>query len=169
VNQVNQNFAQLDNENIKKVYNGPDGVPRIYIDGTQGIIKVAPEGVNVTTAADSELNFNSAQNTLKVVETGTATIEKPVNTAYTLLEVPYDLSYPPMIMASVASSNFYEPLPAIYFIAENMYMQVKASLDHSAQSIWFELFTPNIVGGNYATALNLPIRYYLLQETAQSS
>lgn len=44
------------------------GLPRLLIlaDGTQFVMKVSEEGVDVTTATDSQLIFNSGQNILQV-------------------------------------------------------------------------------------------------------
>jgi hypothetical protein len=67
---INNNFRALNNEQVTKLYNDASGTPSILIgvDGTgKSVIKVAKTGMDVTTATDADLAFNSAQNTLKVV------------------------------------------------------------------------------------------------------
>lgn len=73
VSLINKNFAELDAEGTIKLYSDKNGVPNISIgiqpDGTSRI-RVAKPGIDVTKADDSQLSFNSAQNTLKVIASG---------------------------------------------------------------------------------------------------
>lgn len=98
VNQINQNFAQLDNENVTKVFKGANsdnkliegrlpnslgygmilydanGLPSIYMavdNSGNPIMKVAKPGKDATTAGNSDLIFNSSQNVFKIISTGT--------------------------------------------------------------------------------------------------
>ncbi len=95
---INKNFTELDQP--LTLYNDRDGVPHISIglgaDGTSRI-RVAKAGINVTTATDADLVFNSDQNTLKVVKKviGSFTVSSVAGTATTPLTLTHGLGYVP--------------------------------------------------------------------------
>jgi hypothetical protein len=162
---INNNFAQLDQEGVKKIYGGSDGVPRIFIDGTTGVIKVAPEGTDVTTADDSVLMFNSTQKNLKIVATGTLDVDAngvtagvPKTTTFT-----HDLGY--------------VPIPLVFFTPDGYYRQLPFGLKSTAAgnvvfTTWIECWTNttqlgvDFIGGASGDYGSFTMRYYLLRESA---
>jgi len=170
---INKNFAELDNEGVKKLYSGSDGIPRIFIDGASGVIKVAPAGTDVTTATNSQLNFNSAQNIFKVVYKGTGTITHAANaTVGTPIVYAHGLGYAPICVAyitdSVGGGNI--PLPFIPIAttgADSGKVQASISVRTDSTNISIELLAPNWAANTYyTTAYSYQITYYILQETA---
>ncbi|MCA1565821.1 MAG: hypothetical protein LC803_09325 [Acidobacteria bacterium] len=104
VNQINQNFAKLDNENVTKAFKGPnggnsqvqgrlpndlgygqilyasDGRPAVYmaVDSSGNpIFKVAKTGQDATTAGNDQLIFNSSSNLFKIVLSGQVSLILP--------------------------------------------------------------------------------------------
>lgn len=68
---LNTNLQKLQNESVTKIYKDKNGVNNILIgidsSGSSRII-VAEDGVDVLTATDDQLIFNSRQNILKIVK-----------------------------------------------------------------------------------------------------
>jgi len=65
---INKNFAELDNETVKMLYDDDTGTHRIFIDATSGRIKASKSGVDVTTATADQLTFDSGQDVFKIVK-----------------------------------------------------------------------------------------------------
>lgn len=75
--------------------NDPNNVPRMIIDAPNADIKISQAGVNVYTASDSQLIFNSNQNIYKIVLTGTNTLVNDGSTE-TTLTIPHNLGFTPI-------------------------------------------------------------------------
>ncbi|MFE7720093.1 hypothetical protein ACFU44_13750 [Nocardia rhizosphaerihabitans] len=205
INQLNSNFAKLDNEAVTKVFYGPgqvprlidgrlpnelgygmlvydaNGIPLIYIASDANgnpVLKVAPPGVDATTAPNSQLIFNSAQNVFKVIWSATATVP-----LIPLVAVPPDVSsvtvdvdtgleatLPPAFHAylQVGSEAYALPHESTNPQSTNtagVSWSLKASTYVSSGKIHFRL-----LGQNYSSIADVPsltVKYYLYQETAQ--
>lgn len=165
---VNNNFAQLDNEGVNKIYRGDDGVPRIFIDGTTGVIKVAPAGTDVTTATDSELTFNSSQNVFKVVTASTTSItvpDPPVAGSFYSSTVAHGLSHTPLVVASVFDGSLYQflPLTVTVYSAGSILIDYTLTCYADATNVVFRFQSRD---ANPLKAGTYNIKYYLLQESA---
>jgi hypothetical protein len=128
---LNKNFAELDNENITKVFynsagnigvtqgllpNGlgegtllsdANGIPLIvmYVDANNNpVLKVAKSGQDATTASNDQLSFNSAQNVFQIVTTLTASfsVTSAANSqGSTTITINHNLGYIPLTENSV--------------------------------------------------------------------
>jgi len=167
---INKNFAELDNENVTKIYNGSDGVPRIYIDGSKGIIKVAPAGVDVTKALDTELLFNSAQRTLKIVTSGTYVLNRPANTNVFSQSIPHGLTFTPTVIFNVEQTT---SQPGYWYSgSQNLRINYVTGaigempmVTANSSQITFSTIAPTN-NGEYPSAKTFTFKYYLLQESA---
>lgn len=167
---INKNFAELDQP--LTLYNDQNGIPNISIglqpDGTSRI-RVANTGVDVTTATDDQLAFNSAQDTLKVRQTGTYTLTRPSGTSIVTQTVAHGLSYVPILMYNVEQTTV-EPgvwrlgLAFTADTATGAFMEYfTASVD--ATNIYFKCVAPTGTGYLATTHVGT-FKYYLLQQPA---
>ena len=180
---INNNFAQLDNENIKKIMFDSTGTPRIFFDGTNGQIKVAKEGFDVTTATDAQLAFNSDQNTLKVAYKGVSSVTSPVVSGAAVgyysgqgtTVVPHTLGYPPIVLlqyGTVANGSFSQT-PTTWITQSSSSYVAKSTLMWTAEAdaIYFFIDVEMIIlvaGARTISADTFDFTYYLLQESASS-
>ena len=163
---INQNFGELDNETVKKLYDDTSGNHRIFLDGAAGTLKIAKSGFDVTKATDDQLAFNSAQNTLKIVQTGTASLVANVLSAGGSVEVlvPHNLGYAPIPQVYSLINGYYKPLPT--------YTGITTSGVNMAFNTWVECMSDstNLVIRFWSGTINnwgtFNFKYYLLQETA---
>jgi len=136
---ANNNFAQLDSEAVTKVFRVaantpgfiegklPDGLGYGYLlysgdkvaiacyistSGTP-VLKVAKDGYDALTATDDQLIFNSTQNILKIVQTGTATINVPssANDFADNVTITHNLGFIPKYTAYVKPPGGYVGSP----------------------------------------------------------
>jgi hypothetical protein len=175
---INKNFAEIDNENVKKLFYDENGVPSIIIgiqqDG-KSRIKVAKAGYDVTTAADSELAFNSSQNVFKIVQTGTGSFTKPANTVVASTTITHNLGFQPAFVAywwDTDTTVYYESIPSMSVMQSGAYAGLIANSTSCRADdtvFYVQMDTPNWGAGSnplYVNAANIGFRYYLLQETA---
>lgn len=189
---INKNFAELDNEGTTKLYSDKSGVPNISIgiqaDGTSRI-RVAKEGFDVTKATDAQLSFNSAQNTLKVVATGSVDllINLPVRngllelqTDFSTFGVTHNLGYVPTLLVFFGNTNGAGVVTDYFPVSQGSIIQneyakytstvykMNASVDITSLTLgivrhfWIDTAasTSNFVG-------TIRVKYLLLQESIQ--
>lgn len=189
---INQNFQQL--ANSLNPYIVSDGTTNRIIlgkqpDGTYGL-RVSQSGVDVGTATNSQLIFNSNQDVFKIVSKGTTTIPgfsfTPGNSGYSSVTVTHGLSFTPLAevyvqgkllnssLALVASS--YVPLPitasadsimSYYFTgnAGNNYpLTILFAIDST--NLYIEAMYSNPGVGVNGSVNSIPVSYFFLQETA---
>ncbi len=166
---INSNFAQLANENVIKLFRDKDGIPNIAIglqsDGTSRI-RIAKEGRDVTTAADVDLAFNSAQNVFKIVKTGTVNLPASnVVGSDSAAVVAHNLGYIPAFVAFIDVGANYLSMPYLHIFpagntdAGKIGWQAFAQTDSTNITFYFVSYLSGLSG-------NLPIRYYIYQESA---
>lgn len=177
---INNNFAKLDNENVKKLFYDVNGNPSIFIGVDQtgkSVIKVAKTGNDVTVATDSQLAFNSSQDVLKVVKTDTITVAADTFPAtgatyavhQTFTTINHGLSFVPHVIASILAGSTYTPLPAKSVVVNNgglggfIRWDVSAYSDLTNVTFQIDSFGANTTASTYGP---LTIKYYLLQESA---
>lgn len=190
---INKNFAELDNEGTIKLYSDKSGTPNISIgiqsDGTSRI-KVAKSGIDVTKANDSQLSFNSAQNTLKVVASGlfdlthtfavrTGPLDNTSDSSIFLIN--HNLGYTPVCLVYYASPDV-SGNASIYFpfchgtsfnisLGANYSVIYKAEVAATPTTINLGLVRSFWLANGFATGNFLPgatrYRVVLLQESAE--
>jgi hypothetical protein len=128
-------------------------------DGEWGL-KVSVSGVDVTTASDDDLLFDSTRNTFKILSTGTATLTV-TGTGQFQVEIPHNLGYTPAFLAFVdAGAGFRSPLPAYVY---NNLGAITAQFNIVVNATYTRLYIDNL---STATPFTERFRYYLLQQTA---
>jgi len=167
---INNNFKQIESENRTKVIRDEDGIDRVimgrYPDGKYGI-KVSKPGVDVLTAEDDELIFNSNNNIFKIVETDTITLASPAGTGTSSnVVVPHSLGYKPLVLAFVSFSSLGTSFPLPYNEVDIFTGVVGWQVGMEVTDIDITFFHRNIT---VASSVTDYIRYYILQETASAA
>lgn len=174
---INKNFAELDNENVTKLFYDANGVPSIMI-GVQpdrtSRIRIAEDGVDVTTATDDQLAFNSAQSVLKIVSSGESQMPVASGSGFTNYEnvVQHDLGFVPipLVFVTPPSGSGYtiQQLPYTIFTfslgsttAPDVNAHIVAAVDDTYLTIDL---TAKTTISSFVGAWTF--KYYLLQETA---
>lgn len=124
--------------------------------------KVAEDGVDVLTASDDQLLFNSEQNVFKIVKTGTVSVDAVSPGSSTYTTVTHNLGYVPAAVAYADVDGIYAALP---------YTTINTSTGTVAGSIQYIITSSTIVFFSTSSSVGvgfteLDIRYYLLRETA---
>lgn len=182
---VNQNFEQIAAENRSKVVRDESGTDRIifgrYPDGNYGL-KVSKPGVDVSTAEDNDLIFNSSNNLFKIVDSGTVPMTLPDIPNGTKADVSqtvaHNLGYSPLVIAFITQTNPQSPAVETRLFGASSVQAKSVStagvvisyvsdekVIASATNVTFNWSVSNAAG--YAQqAQTATIKYYLLSETA---
>lgn len=145
-------------------------------------LRIAKPSIEVATARNDELIFNSDQNTFKIINTGTITCPAvgPVTAAVgqynreeDLIETPHGLTFAPIVLGF---------LPKVEFLDEINYLMPYSTVNNSGATgaYWINYkiasngtnisaITELMVSGTTVTAPALTVTYYYLQETAAAS
>lgn len=138
---------------------------------TRPVIRVAKDGFDAQTGADSELVFNSEQNTVKVVSSGTLKLTAVAGTSVAkALDISsLGLSGPPLIISaavSPASAVAYYSMPIIQnpgTTSEVIATSWVNFIAGSTQEVRFQVQLGAVAAG-YAGVWSF--KYYILQESA---
>ncbi len=142
-----------------------------FNDNAEFFFKIAPDGVDVLTASDSELYLNSANNTFKIVEV--PTIEHTIafgasgGTSFKSFEptIPFS-SFIPFILPPSSVSTAYQSVPYITTTTYNLPPQVIAISTIAKVTILSDgTFSLNIEGNSNGENGTYTWKLYLLQET----
>ena len=134
-------------------------------DGSYGL-KVSPENVDVLTADDSELIFNSSQNVFKIVLTDTVTLTRGASDDFQAVTYDHNLGYVPAMIAFLDYTGAKMPLPQTYINqTSGIVNEIIKVQDIGTSQVVFEAIAPT-AGSRYGSAQTYTIRFYLLQETA---
>jgi len=147
-----------------------NGVPRIFTGSNPSdgefVMKISKPNIDVLTATDDKLIFNSNQNVFKIIKTDTVTITHPINTATTTLSVPNTLGFIPMFLAyaTVDGGLSYDQLPlsSVNSVAGSLTINRLIDMGIDINNLYFQIKT----GSNNIAPYTANIKYYLLQETA---
>lgn len=193
LNQINQNFARLDNESVTKVFSGQGGMKAVIqgrlpndtgygqtlydntgnaviymaVKNGQPILKVAKAGKDAITGDDSDMIFNSSQNTFKIIQALTF----PLNRAAGNLSISTTIPAPVngaafQAWATVTNASPYLTYPVPHYSPNGtggMLWGIRAYYDPSVGSIRFfhESYDASVTSQTYT----VNIKYYILQET----
>lgn len=194
---INGNFAELDGEAVTKVFKGPNGVnaliqgrlpgdngygflfndpsdtPRVILhfdsDGNP-VFKISESGVDVTTATEDQLTFNSTRNVFKVVATDTISVNKPANEDAVTITLAHGLSYVPGFVAYALESGVYHQTPLVVTVSTGSAGSGTTSIYYVARigadvdNLYFIIEAGE--GPAYLESITVDFRYYLFIETA---
>lgn len=152
--------------------NDTQNVPRMIIDAPNSVIKISKIGINVLTASDEQLVFNSNQNIYKIVAKDVNTLVNDGSTQ-TVLTIPHNLGFVPIALCFLNNST-------IGTIGTNLSLQLPTFTEASiggvtAGVVTFAAYLFSVVDQTNLdivlfNATGAPksydITYYLLQETA---
>lgn len=118
---------------------------------------------------DSRMTGHVDFDKFKIVDSGTISYTKPASSVGAVTEVEHNLGYVPGVIAfGVAGDGNYSPLPEIVPNLNTGVIEQFTEVNFvDDTSIGFVTFTPD-TGSNdfYTDAINITVKYYLLQETA---
>jgi hypothetical protein len=186
---INQNFDALDDQDRTKIIrNGTTPALLLgYQKGGFGTadygLKIAKTGVDVTTASNDQLIFNSNQDMLKIVSTGTVTIPAAVSAsgsvsgAISSIAITHGLGYLPILSGFVMNSTEFTPIPGPINmmntginVSPPIFLQASIGYIHvylTTTTATFTLDSSNINYGISGYTLGpFTVRYYFMQETA---
>lgn len=165
---INKNFGELDAENVKKLFYDANGTPSIQIgvqqDGSSRI-RIAKAGIDVTMATDDQLAFNSAQNSLKVAQSGTTTVTAVLNQT-SFGSITHNLGFVPIVIATCQSPAFFPGNAAgvPYMSSITTASKVMATLGNITTTTL--QFAVELGTGPTGSVGDWTFKYFLLQETA---
>lgn len=180
-NTLNTAIQEINARDVVDIFKDDTGTRRVLLGrGANGFygLKVSPAGVDVYTATDDELVFNSNNNVFKIVQSGTATIPALSITAAgagwyqdtTTISVAHGLSHVPLVIA------FIEPTPSTYYAMPATFSIVSSTTKMTTRTYSVSpdatniVFTGNLVGDLPAAGSDsfgdVTVKYYVLQETA---
>jgi len=150
-----------------------DGIARMLIlaNGNLFSMKISAEGVDVLTASDDDLIFNSDNNLFKIVDKIKISVSKSANTtgAQNTAALDSDLPEFPVIIASVVPfSGFSGVVQAPYHqfnITGDLIIQCQV-VQSGVRTLQATVLTPNISGGLYTEAFTSVFDVYIVRETA---
>lgn len=186
VKQLNEWARQLSNEDRTKIIKDDSGTERLLLGYEQGGfgggnigLKISQEGIGVVGADDSDLIFNSSQNVLKIVQSGTldltqASVASPGAGNYasgtgTLATLSHGLDYTPAYIVYLEFSTGVRALLPFDNFSTPSATQARWDTYYAAisASSLFIQYRISVYGMGAATfAPPVAAKYYLLQESA---
>ena len=166
VTQNDDPVVELDSTGLLAYRNG---TPNVLIN--ESGIEVSQDGVDVTTATDEQLVMSSRFNMLKVVDTGTTTVNKPANSAVASNTINHGLGVTPIVLGFVESPNSpgqITPAPLLDVETATGLVQLKVDIeDITTTSFNVTVVTPNLNPGSpFNFAVDATVRYYVFVETS---
>lgn len=171
INDVNQNILELKGREVTEIFKDDTGTRRVILD--KDGLRTSPAGVDVTTATNAQLTFNSNQNVFKIVTDAVVTLTKAINTSFNFVNVTHGLGYSPTVIAYADDGSNLNVLPVSVLetsggVAGLTSLMFMFTVDST--KIQFQVWAPNYVGNSsYAAAISYPIHYYIVQETANTT
>lgn len=163
------NFEQNENRIIGR---DPQNVPRLLIlaDGVEFVMKTSKPGKDVLTASNEDLVFNSGQNMLKVIKSGTYPLAAlgpaydPSDTETVVIDTGVTASGPLTYLAYVSNdTGGYNQLPQMAINYSGFFQLYRTSaVELSGGKVMLRVFSQNFSGG---TAPARTLKYHLLSET----
>lgn len=184
INAVNQNIAQLQANESTQIFKDDTGTRRVLLGkGANDFygLKVSQSGVDVTTATNSQLVFNSGNNIFKIVSSGTMTLPQASlsqtgtdqwNSGSSSVSVNHGLSYVPTVVAFALSSGLYYPLNYTSHGVGSFNnpswdtISIRSDATTIGASLSMLMYSGTLAGSFTFTNGPYTIKYYILQETA---
>jgi hypothetical protein len=145
----------------------------VLADGTDFVMKIAPEGFDATTATDDQLIYNSNNNIPKFVETGTFSFVPAdfVNTgnSYLTKYATYDIVHPSGVLDPVVWVFMEDALGRRTQLPYPVFNNNTGALSYIAIQYMDTVSTTVEVRSTIALSPGVQFRYYILQETAKGS
>ena len=172
-NQVNDLATEVRSKDVTQIFKDDTGTRRVLLgkgaDGFYGL-KVSPPGVDVYTATDAQLVFNSDQNIFKIVASDTGTVTTSGHGNFTTV-IPHGLSFTPALIAYAnypsGSATAYNPVPLILYNAvggADTQLEPAITATVIVDDVNVTLFVAKITSASFDG--DYTFKYYLLQETA---
>jgi len=137
-----------------------------YGDANKFGFKVAEDGVDVLTATDDQLIFNSEQNVFKIVKTGTVPSAAYSPGVANLITIPHGLDHAPIVVGFMAVGSGYRMLPLFTSVNNGgggfQSVDGWTYIESDATNIYISFNS----AGTTAAAGTYNVKYYALQETA---
>lgn len=185
---INKNFQELDQALITQKFTDATGTQFIngrLPDGTYGAlyyrngvpntlldkngIKVARDGIDVTTATNDQIIMSSEFNLLKIAETGTVTITRNANSAIASQVVNHNLGTIPVVLGFVEDQGIpgqVTPLPLVNISAANGAVDLKVDIEDITTTKFDATVTVPANAGFFNITQTFVVRYYVFVETA---
>lgn len=178
VPQINKFMAEQSSREVTEVFNDAAGTRRVLLGrGLNGFygVRVAPESVDVYTAADAELIFSSDWKTFKIGIAGDKDVKRAASTDTGSATVDTGILSAPSFVCFVynpnASPTFTHQTP---MIAYNLSGADSGKVTHSRRALYDPstgtvkfIVEASDIAGDFATAETWRFRYYLLFESIQ--
>lgn len=165
INSVNNVVRELNNKEQVQVFKDEAGTRRVILD--KDGLRTSPAGVDVFSAANDQLTFNSNNNVFKIVASGTTTIDADATAGVPINAIiAHGLGYAPAFIVYFTDSTFTDS----YMLPMTTNLSTSASkvafgnwIDSSVDvdNLYISFYSP--VTANWGT---MYFKYYLLQETA---
>jgi hypothetical protein len=180
-NQANNLARDFKNDQAVRVIKDEDGTRVVILDKNGLRTTAVGGGIDVFTATNGQLTFNSAQNTFKiaahtgVLDSSGGSFLVPAGEIASLTKVDsyaHGLTFTPTLIGAVLNGSNYSTLPLQTFIAPTTTTALTANLYMAADSTYVSTYVTCVgdargsAGGLSVTVSSFPFRLYLLQETA---
>jgi hypothetical protein len=174
---TNQLINDVNSKERTQIFKDDSGTRRVLSgkgnDGFYGV-KVSPDGVDVFTAPDDQLIFNSNNNVFKIVSSDSFTVEGTSMGSGTTVTttVAHNLGYTPAVniyvnaaaVAALQGGSGLTGLPLTYVAVPNTPMfTIQYRIDND--NLYID-FINHLGGTTNLTGYTWTFKYYLLQETA---
>lgn len=158
---------------VVQVFKDEAGTRRVILD--KDGLRTSPPGVDVFTAGNDDLTFNSNQNVFKIVQTGTSTTGTASvtdggvgvwNNDSDQVTIAHNLGYVPAVVAFISDGGLYIDTPYTSYgnPSSSAISIATVSTSTDATNLYINV---SVLGLHSTASLGpLPIKYYLLQETA---
>jgi len=177
---VNSGKLRTEYGNNRMIVN--DGTDDILLAGQDNdgdiVFKVSQPGFDVKTATNQQLAFSSQFNTLKIIQTGTVTLNKAANSTDAFTSVTHGLGYRPVVLCFADGGTFGlgNILPVRLVMTQtgatpaDCAEVTDAELRYGTTTsvVNFFLSTPNwspAFSGRYSNAITANVKYYIMAET----
>lgn len=166
--QVNGLQREFNNEKRVKVIKDEDGT-RVAVLDKNGLRTTEPgAGIDVMTATDDQVTFDSRRNTFRILSTDVTSVTKPAGSTYGSVGVLHGQTFRPAVEAYIEFGDTSYAIPYSHAVAtgadaglvdESWYVSV------TDDEVIFEYVTPEN-SSYYALERTREIRYYIKQQTS---
>lgn len=173
VSDMNANLTELKGREVTEVFKDSDGNRRVLLgkgkDGFYGL-KVSKEGHDVYDSVGDDLIFSSENNVFKIIHTDIINVTKPANENVASAVYVHNLGFAPANIAYyIGTSNDGQdvssqlPFTLFSFADGTLELQINVRTNESLFEVFVSVPNTSLFR---APELTFPIKYYLVQETA---